>query len=263
MHRHFILFVESECDYFRIRIKFIRTRKNLLQNYTLTVSQLFSILVSSMTTFPGSPRLLKGAIVTINLPNPVPNVIVFQYNPDSLTRRLESRSASSGTNSDRSEALRIDKPPSEQITLSVEVDATDQLETANPVAVASGVYPALASLELLLYPSSSRVIANAILAQVGVLELIPPEAPLSLFVWGPQRVLPVRLTGFSITEEAYDPLLNPIRAKVDLTLQVLNYFDLKLTNPGYHLFLAHQIAKEVAATANLGNGISAGFSLQL
>jgi hypothetical protein len=107
------------------------------------------------------------------------------------------------------------------------------------------------------------VIANAILAQVGVLELIPPEAPLSLFVWGPQRVLPVRLTGFSITEEAYDPLLNPIRAKVDLTLQVLNYFDLKLTNPGYHLFLAHQIAKEVAATANLGNGISAGFSLQL
>jgi hypothetical protein len=106
---------------------------------------------------------------------------------------------------------------------------------------------------MLLYPKSAVVIANAVLAQIGNIEIIPPEAPLTLFVWGPQRVVPVRLTSFSITEQAYDPLLNPILAKADLSLQVLSYSDLKITNPGYPLFLAHQILKEIMATANVIN----------
>jgi len=89
------------------------------------------------------------------------------------------------------------------------------------------------------------------LALVGNIEIIPPEAPLTLFVWGPQRVVPVRLTSFSITEQAYDPMLNPILAKVDLTLNVLSYFDLKVTNPGYTLFMAYQITKEIMATLNV------------
>jgi hypothetical protein len=96
------------------------------------------------------------------------------------------------------------------------------------------------------------------------MEIVPPEAPLTLFVWGPQRVLPVRVTSIGITEEAYDPLLNPIRAKVDLSLLVLSYYDLKSTNPGHMLFLAHQIAKEVMATTNVANSIqNIGFSLKL
>jgi hypothetical protein len=217
-----------------------------------------------MTTFPGSPRLIKGAIVTIDSLVPIPSVIVFQYNPDTMTRRLEARSTGGGDHSDRSEAFRLTGPPKETITLNVEVDATDQLEIGNPIAITSGVYPALSALEMLLYPASTRIIANTALAQAGVLEIIPPEAPMSLFVWGPQRVLPVRLTGFSITEEAYDPLLNPIRAKVDLSLQVLSYSDLKLTNAGYHLFMAYQIAKEVTAAASLTNSATnVGFSLKI
>ncbi len=117
---------------------------------------------------------------------------------------------------------------------------------------------------MLLYPTSTKIIANTALAQAGTLEIIPPEAPLSLFVWGPQRVIPVRLTRFSITEESYDTLLNPIRAKVDLSLQVLSYHDLKLSNPGYYLFMAHQIAKEITAVSNLVNGASSvGFALQI
>ncbi|MBD2773373.1 hypothetical protein [Iningainema tapete] len=217
-----------------------------------------------MTTFPGSPRLLKGAIIGLDPVNPISSVIIFQYNPDTMTRRLEARSTGGGENSDRSEAFRLTGPPKETITLSVEVDATDQLETTNPIAVVAGVYPALAAMEMLLYPKSATVIANTALAQVGILEVIPPEAPLTLFVWGPQRVLPVRLTSFSITEESYDTLLNPIRAKADLTLQVLSYVDLKLTNPGYHLFLAHQIAKEITATTNVVNSaFNIGFSLKL
>jgi hypothetical protein len=201
-----------------------------------------------MTSFPGSPRLLKGAIIGLDPVNPLASIVVFQYNPDTLTRRLEARSSG-----DRAEAFRLTGPPKETITLSIEVDATDQLEQANPLAVTMGVYPTLSALEMLLYPKSAVVIANTILAQFGNIELIPPEAPMTLFVWGPQRVLPVRVTSFSITEQSFDTMLNPITAKVDLSLLVLSYHDLKLTHPGYNLFLAHQIAKEIMATSNVVN----------
>jgi hypothetical protein len=216
-----------------------------------------------MTTFPGSPRLLKGAIIGLDLANPLASIVVFQYNPDTLTRRLEPRTMG-GTEGDKSEALRLTGPPKETITVSIEVDAADQLETANPVTVASGVNPPLAALEMLLYPKSATVLTNAALAQIGNIEIIPPEAPMTLFVWGPSRVLPVRITSFSITEEAFDTALNPIRAKVELTLYVLSYSDLKVTNPGYNLFMAYQIAKEVMATMNTSGSIqNTGASLNL
>lgn len=217
-----------------------------------------------MSSFPGSPRLLKGAIIGLDPANPLASVIVFQYNPDTMTRKLTARTSGGGTGANKSEALRLMGPPEETITLSIEVDATDGLETSDPLAMTIGVYPALSALEMLLYPKSSLVIANAIAAQVGILEVIPPEMPLTLFVWGPQRVLPVRLTNFSITEEAYDTDLNPLRAKVDLGLQVLSYYDLQISNPGYSIFIVHQIAKEVMATSNVLNSIqSTGVSLKL
>lgn len=216
-----------------------------------------------MTAFPGSPRLLKGAIIGMDPVNPLASVIVFQYNPDTMTRRLEARSMG-GEGGDRSEAFRLTGPPKENITLNIELDATDQLEEGHPLAIASGVSPALSALEMMIYPKSETVIANAALAQFGNIEVIPPEAPLALFIWGPTRVLPVRVTGFSITEEAYDTLLNPIRAKVDLSLYVLSYADLKLTHPGYNLFLVHQITKEVMATTNVFNSVqNIGASLKL
>jgi hypothetical protein len=145
--------------------------------------------------------------------------------------------------------------PVETITLDVEIDATDQLASGNPLATSMGVYPQLSALEMLLYPKSALVIANTVLALTGTIELIPPEAPLTLFVWGPKRVLPVRLTTFSITEEAYDVGLNPIRASVNLGLRVLSYSDLSLTHPGYYLFLAHQVTKEVMATVGSATGL--------
>jgi hypothetical protein len=216
-----------------------------------------------MTASPIAPRLLKGAIVGMDPFNPFASVVVFQYNPDTMTRRLEARAAG-GEDGDRSEALRLVGPPKETITLKIEVDATDQLEQANPLAVAAGIAPTLAALEMLLYPKSAKVIADAVLAQAGNIEIIPPEAPLTLFIWGPQRVVPVRLTSLNITEDAYDPLLNPIRASVDLTLTVLSYHDLKVTNPGHTLFMAYQIAKEVSATTNVANSVqNIGFALKL
>jgi hypothetical protein len=216
-----------------------------------------------MSTFPGSPRLMKGAIIGIDPFNPLASIIVFQYNPETLTRTLTPQTAG-GQGSDRSEALRLKGAPVESITVAVDIDATDQLETANPLATSLGIYPQLSALEMLIYPKSALVIANTILLALGTIEIIPPEAPLTLFIWGPKRVLPVRLTQFSITEEAYDVNLNPTRAKVTLGLQVLSYNDLPLSHPGYALFLAHQVIKEAMATINsVGNvagAVSGSFS---
>ena len=199
-----------------------------------------------MTSFPNSPRLQKGAIIGLDPFNPVASVVVFQYNPDTLTRTVTAQTT--GGDADRGEALRLKGPPQESIKLDVEIDAADQLAEANGVATSMGVYPTLAALEMLLYPKSALVIANEVLLNFGVIEVIPAEAPLTLFVWGVNRVLPVRLTALSITEEAYDPNLNPIRAKVSLDLRVLNYHDLGLLSVGGTLFMAHQVAKEVMAT---------------
>jgi len=218
-----------------------------------------------MTSFPGSPRLLKGAIVAIPAGVPIPSVIVFQYNPDTLTRRLQANAA--GSDGAQGEALRLKGPPQETITLSVEIDATDPMEAGDPVTALAGVHPALARLETLLYPSSALMIANEVLAHLGVIEIVPAEAPLTLFVWGAARVVPVRITDLGIEEEAFDPLLNPIRAKVSLGMRVLTYQDLGMTSVGGALFLAHQVAKEVMAslpplpTGNAGFQASASFSL--
>jgi hypothetical protein len=208
-----------------------------------------------MTTFPGSPRLIKGAIVGIDIFNPLASVILFQYNPDTLTRTLQAKM--SGEGGDKTEALRLGGAPEETITLDIEIDATDQLEKAEGTAVSMGIYPQLSALEMLIYPKSAVVIANTALLATGTIETIQPMAPLTLFVWGPKRVLPVRLTDFSITEEAYDVNLNPIRAKVSLGLRVLSYNDLPLTHPGYYLFLAHQVVKETMATIGSVNNIAA------
>lgn len=215
-----------------------------------------------MTTFPGSPRIIKGALIGIDLFNPLASVVVFQYNTDTMTRRLEARAVNQ--EGDRGEAMRLTGPPKETLTLSIEIDATDQLEQGNILAATMGVHPTLAALEMMLYPKTASVIINDILSAVGTIEITPVEAPMVLFVWGPARVLPVRLTSFSITEEAYDQLLNPIRAKVELSLAVLSYQDLPQLSPGRALFLTHHIAKEVMATTNLFNSIAnIGTSLRL
>jgi hypothetical protein len=215
-----------------------------------------------MSTFPGSPKAQKGAIIGLDPFNPLASVVIFQYNPDSLTRTLTAQ-ASGGTNP--GEALRLKGPPQENITVNIEIDAADQLEKADGLATTMGLYPTLSSLEMLLYPKSALVIANEILSNVGMIEVVPPEAPLTLFIWGIKRVVPVRLTTFSITEEAFDTSLNPIRAKVALGLRVLNYQDLGLLSVGGALFMVHQIMKEVMATiggvSNIAGAVSGSIKI--
>lgn len=133
-----------------------------------------------MTTFPGSPTIVKGALVGFDMSNPLASVIIFQYNPQTLTRTLNAQS--SGGEGSTSEVMRLKGAPTETITLDVEIDATDQLEKADALAVSMGIYPQLSALEMLLYPKSVQVITNTVLMAAGTLEIIPPEAPLILFI---------------------------------------------------------------------------------
>ena len=208
-----------------------------------------------MSTFPGSPRLIKGAIVGLDPFNPVASVILFQYNPETMTRSFESQIGSDGGS--RSEVLRIKGAPKETISVDIEFDATDQLEKVDPQATSMGIYPRLAALEMLIYPKTSLVIANTVLMAVGTIEVIAPQAPLTLFVWGLKRIVPVVINSFSITEEAYDVNLNPIRAKVSLGMRVLTYDDFPVLHPGYGIFLAHQAVKETMATLGSLDNLSA------
>jgi hypothetical protein len=195
-----------------------------------------------MSRLRNSPRLHRGAIIAMDSTLPMPTVIAFQYNPESMSRRLRPHSA--GENSSKTEVQRVDRPPTEEISLKAEFDATDGLEVKDPIAVNMGVYPQLSALETLLYPPKTRVIANNLMTALGIIEIIPPMAPLTLLVWGPKRVLPVRITGLNIEESAYDERLNPIQARVDLDLRVLNYADFCVNDPGAFIFLAHQAIKE-------------------
>jgi hypothetical protein len=199
-----------------------------------------------VSTFPRSPRTLRGAVVAIDPFNPVASVIVFQYNPESLTRSIDPQIGTDGGS--RSEVLRLKGAPKETISADIMIDATDQLEKADPKAARIGIYPQLSALEMLVYPKSSLVIANTLLTLLGTIEILPPQAPLTLFAWGPSRVVPVAVQSMSITEDLHDVNLNPIRAKVSLSLRVLTYDDLPVTHPGYGIFLAHQVVKETFAT---------------
>lgn len=203
------------------------------------------------------PKAVKGALVTLDSSfNNVTSTIVFQYNPDTLTRTLQVQSAN-GENNARSEALRLEGAPIETIKLDAEFDTTGPLPTGKEKAAAElGVYPQLAALETLIYPTSDHVQATMDQAAAGTLEIIPYESPMTLFIWGKQRLLPVRLTEFTITEEAYDVNLNPVRAKVSLGLRVLNYNDLPWNQVARKLFLPHHRKKE--AFSSLGRGRDLG-----
>ena len=199
---------------------------------------------------PFSPRVLRCGLVQVDPDSGrVLRTISLQYNPDTLTRTLQVQATSAGGGADQSEALRLKGPAVETIKLEAEIDATERLSDpqANPETVALGIHPELAALEELVEPRAGDLQANDALAKAGVLEVLPLEAPLTLFVWSKQRVVPVRVTDLSVTEEAFDISLNPIRAKVSISLRVLSVDDLGFAHRGGTLFMAYLRNKESLA----------------
>jgi len=210
-----------------------------------------------MTTFPRSPRILKGGLVLVDPDSgAVRRVIALQYNPSSLTRTLEGRAM--GESGGRSQALRLTGAPRESYTLEAAIDAADQLERPGdyPSVVEYGIAPQLAAIESILYPDSGRVVANHALAGAGVLEIAPVEAPLTLFVWSRSRVVPILLTSYSVTEEAFDPSLNPLRARMNLGFRVVGVDDLGFEHRGGSMHLVHH--QKIEGLAAEGRGSSLG-----
>jgi hypothetical protein len=209
-----------------------------------------------MTTFPGSPKLLKGGIVLIDPETAkVQRIIALQYNPDSLSRTLQVQGASES--GERSQALRLKGPAVETIKVEAEIDATDEMELGNKTVGELGIHPQLAALETIIYPTSAELESNNTLAQSGTLEILPMETALVLFVFGKSRVLPVRLTDFSVTEEAFDPNLNPIRAKVSLGMRVLSVDDVGFSHKAGSLFMSYLQQKEGFRNKSQGGTLGA------
>ena len=211
-----------------------------------------------MATYTRGPKLTKGGIVLIDPQSAaVKRIISLQYNPDSLSRTLAVQGM--GESADRSEALRLKGPAVETLKLDAEIDAADQLEfpDQNRDVVEYGIQPQLAVLESLIHPASSDLLSNNALANAGTLEIVPMESPLTLLIWGKSRIIPVRVTEFSVTEEAFDPSLNPLRAKVSLGFRVLSVDDLGFAHKGGGLFMNYLQAKEKLAAKVAGGKFDA------
>lgn len=218
----------------------------------------------------------KGALVSF-MPTVVaalPNVVVFQYNPESITHTWSSAPPAANAGQDPFAVMGV---PGEQFSFTLSLDSNDAIAegNANPVgallAEASGVYPRLAALEMLQYPSGAfsggllgAVSAAAAAAKAAATGSAPSQTvpqsdvPTVLFVWGPQRIVPVRVTALTITEKLYDGLLNPTHADVQITLRVLTPPELaavqgvmgKLSKVAYGY---SQGLRQAQAVANLGD----------
>jgi hypothetical protein len=200
-----------------------------------------------MATYGLNPRTLRGALVSVASSGQQPKIIEFQYNPSTLQRTLQPQMVG-GEENDRSQAVRFIGAPIQTINVDIYLDATDQLDKGDSTAVQLGIYPQLSALELLAYPTSGQITHIQTSLEQGAIEVVPMTAPRTLFVWGPKRVLPVRLTSYSITEEIFDAHLNPLRATVSIGMRVLNYSDLNSSNPEYHQFQVYQNTLESMAS---------------
>ncbi len=212
-----------------------------------------------MSTPPGTIKLLSGALVTVDQGSKYQS-IAFQFNPTTLRRNLQSNTVGA-TQGDRSQAVRFSGAAAETFSLDARFDATSALDKQDSTAEQYGIYPQLSALALLAYPSTQTVESSQSMLDQGDIEVLPLIAPRTLFVWGPQRVLPVRLSQFTVQEQFFSNNLNPIRATVTLELRVLTYSDVAPSNPDYHLFMVYQqglekLAQLVPTGADIG--VSAG-----
>jgi len=227
-------------------------------------------------------KFIKGALVEFmeTFLLPLPNVIVFQFNPETMTHSWTQPAAAGGSGADAN-PLAVRGVPGESFSFTVMLDSNDSIADSNPIsgplAEVSGVYSRLAALEMLQYPvggSGSGGLLGSVSASVSIggsslslggsagasvkRDIPQSQVPTVLFVWGPGRIVPVRVTNLTITEKLYDNLLNPIHAEAQLGLRVLTPEELKfVTGPLKEIakgaYAYSQGLREALAVANLGN----------
>jgi hypothetical protein len=231
---------------------------------------------------PGT--LIKGAFVEFmqTFVVPMPNVIVFQYNPETITHTWTQPAPDpAARQGEQSNPLAVKGVPGESFSFNLSMDAGDVVSRGDPVvagiAMASGVYTRLAALEMLQYPvpspsggllgmvsasiggSVSAAAVSAVTSGASAARAVPKaQLPTVLFVWGPGRIVPVRVTSLTITEKLYDIALNPTHADAQIGLQVLTPDELNaVTGPLAELakvaYTYSQGLRQVLAAANLAN----------
>ncbi len=266
-----------------------------------------------MSTYPGSPQLIKGALIEFSnrFIASIPNIIIFQYNPDTMTRKLEAFNPEGGKDkSAPAGATAQPFDPDESFDLKLELDAADQLEKPelHPVAYLSGVADRIAAIEMLMYPqddaslsgllgsvtaglggagaafvggtfgggaTSMALGAGAALGggliaggKKGLTSIKVPRGtvPTVLFAWGPGRIVPVRITSFSVEELAYSPKLYPIRATITIGLKMLTPRHIPCSkNDGDKKAIAayniYRQQKKGLAAANMANNVESLFGM--
>src|SRR5215472_9051322 len=213
--------------------------------------------------WPGQPRLLSGGLVVFAgdpIPTTPTGVIVFQYNPDTVSRRLSPQGTEPEylRNAGDTEHITL---PEETFDLTIELEATDRLEIGDPLTLRLGLNPSLLALELLLYPSSAALAAQLDLEHKGKAETATASLPMVLMVWSPSRVTPVRLTSLQVTEQAFDTSLNPIRASVQLSMRSLTVRELKAAKSPWNQLVVDLVRqKEVVARTDLGNAAASALN---
>lgn len=233
--------------------------------------------------FPRSPKLLKGALIQFSAPLliPIPNIIIFQYNPDTLSRRLNAwtpptRDGQGNIDPIVEASLAQPYDPEESFSLALELDAADALEapSSHPIAVVSGVADRIAAMEILLYPPGQSTLgsllsgslslsAGGLSVSAGAAAAVVAErktVPVILFFWGPGRIVPVRITTFSVDEQAFSPLLYPIHAKVSIGLKILDAAafvsdDSATAKIAMACYVFTRAQKEALALANVANSV--------
>jgi len=180
------------------------------------------------TGYSRSPKLARGALVQLveDVVGVLPNVIPFQYNPETLSRKLTPWNPFEVDQTARGQIAPTAQPfdPKESMSLEIHFDAADQLEDSDPIAALVGVADRIAAIEKLLLPTRGLLadLVGAAAALAGGTQ--PPQrptVPVALLVWGPGRILPVRVTDYSIDETTFLPSLQPRAAKISLSLEVL------------------------------------------
>jgi hypothetical protein len=208
------------------------------------------------------PKLLKGAFVDSNLLAFPPLIVPFQFNPDIMTRKKSSQ-----VRTPRTRAGREDQTPKnesmgeaqttltspETLTFDIRLDATDALDAGDPIAGELGVLPALSALELMILPRSQSVFAGLLGLSANFGFGNRYTTPVLIFIWGRQRIYPVRLTDLSIQEMEYNPVLNPTRVTASVSIQVIG------GNNPFYLFTEAQ--RELLAALNLANAPDLGRSI--
>lgn len=211
------------------------------------------------------PYLLKGALIEYSddFLGPIPNVVIFQFNPESLSRQIQIPSRPSGTGG--RETSQAGEIPVEQISLTAHFSAADQLGNNNVLARGVGIGPSLAALEKMVYPAMGSLLGAALDAigdaifggSDGANQPIPREKyPRTLFIWGLTRVLPVIITSMTITEQEYDFILNPVRAEVSLGMKVIHPSKCTEDKIAVGAFEYSTLAKDLMAISNLANTAS-------